>query len=390
MEIARNQGHTIALKMFGEYYVKQDAASLAPERVSQREFGIGDFERKIKFRHAEFRTSLELKEYLVRQTPAFVSCSTAYYKNPSFRPMENKGWLGAELIFDIDATDMHLDCQKVHGTSWVCDNCFVSVRHEAIKLIEEFLMPDFGFSKNEISVNFSGNRGYHIRVNKDSILGLSPNSRKEISAYITGSGISFDDFFMVEEIGQGKRIKRLAGPKPTEPGWRGKIARSVIKDLNAGPEHLVSMGMDARTARNMYKKRSLMEMGINNGNWDLVYVKDKAQFWSDVIKSHAIVQSDKIDENVTNDTGHMIRLANTIHGSTGLLSKRISLQELSSFEPMSEAVVLTDAPIKVKANTKNVLHMKGEAFGPYSNVEAELPGYASMYLFLKGFAEVIA
>ncbi len=389
MGLTREQGNGLALKMFGEYYSKQDSSSLSPEKVSQREFGIGDFERKIKFRHAEFKNANELKDYLVKQTPAFVSCSTAYYSHPSFRPMENKGWLGSELVFDIDATDMHLACQKEHGSSWVCDSCFTSVRDEAIKLIEEFLVPDFGFSNHEISVNFSGNRGYHVHVSNESILKLDSNARKEISRYITGSGISFEDFFIVEEIGQGKRIKRLAGPKPTEPGWRGRIARSVIKDISMGADHLISTGMDAKTARNIYKKRALIEMGINNGNWDMVYVKDKAQFWSDVIKSHAIAQSDRIDENVTNDTGHMIRLANTIHGSTGLLSRKMGVQKLPSFEPMSEAVVLPDAPIKVRANTKAALHMKNETFGPYPNAEAEIPGYAAMYLFLKGFAEIM-
>jgi DNA primase small subunit len=303
--------------------------------------------------------------------------------------MENKGWLGSELVFDIDATDMHLKCQTAHGTSWVCENCLAVVRGEAIKLIEEFLIPDFGFSKQEISVNFSGNRGYHIHVNKESILKLDSAARKEISAYITGSGISFEDFFTVEGIGHGKRIKRLAGPKPTEPGWRGRIARSVISDMNKGIEHLISTGIDPAAAKNMFKKRALIEMGINNGNWDMVYVRDKTRFWSDVIKSHAIAQSDRIDENVTNDTGHMIRLANTIHGSTGLLSKKADTGALQSFEPMTECVVLAKDQIKVKANTKNPLDIGGETFGPYSGEEAELPGYAAMYLFLKGFAEIM-
>ena len=375
--------------MFGEYYSKQDIRDITPDKVSQREFGVGDFERKIKFRHMEFKGSIDLKSYLTTKTPAFISCSTAYYSNPSFRPMENKGWLGSELVFDIDANDMHLPCQKEHGSSWVCDNCLRSVKDETIKLIEEFLIPDFGFSSKEIGVNFSGNRGYHVRVDKESVLSLDSNARKEISDYITGTGIGFEDFFSIDEIGSGKRIKRLTGPRPTEPGWRGRIARSVIKDLNTGIEHLVSTGIDKKVAKNLYNKRALIEMGINNGNWDMVYVKDKAEFWSKVIKGHAVAQSDRIDKNVTNDTGHLLRLPNTIHGDTGLVSKRVT-GGVAAFEPMDSSVVLPKDPIKVKASTKAALTMKGETFGPYPDETVELPGYAAMYLYLKGFATLLS
>ncbi len=376
--------------MIGEYYSKQDASAISPDKINQREFGIGDFERKIKFRHIEFKSQTELKNYLTTKTPAFISCSTAYYLHPSFRPMENKQWLGSELVFDLDATDMHLDCQKKHGSSWVCEKCLENVKEATIKLIEEFLVPDFGFSKNELKINFSGNRGYHVHVNKESLLKLDSNSRKEISDYITGSGIGFEDFFSISEIGEGKRIKRLTGPKPTESGWRGKIARSVIRDINMGVEHLESTGMDKKSARNLYNKRALLEMGINNGNWDMVYIKNKAQFWTEVINRQAIAQSDRIDKNVTNDAGHLIRLANTIHGDTGLKSVGIGATDLSAFDPMQEAVVFSKEPIKIRADTKNVLLMKGESFGPYSNESAELPGYAAMYLYLKGFAEMLA
>lgn len=390
MELTREQGYTAALKLFSEYYQKQDASTLSPGKTNMREFGIGDFERKIKFRHMEFKDNSELKNYLSTKTPAFVSCSTAYYAHPSFRPMENKGWLGSELVFDIDATDIRLDCQKSHGTSWVCDNCLTKAKEETIKLIDEFLVPDFGFSKSDIKINFSGNRGYHIHIDNESVLNFDSNARKEISSYITGAGISFDDFFNTEEIGGGKRIKRLTGPKPSDPGWRGKIARNVIKDMEKGPEYLISTGIDKKTARNLYNKRALIEMGINNGNWDIVYIKDKAQFWSEVIKNRAVAQSDKIDENVTNDTGHMIRLPGTIHGGTGLLSKRVSMNELQSFDPMSDAIALHGETIKVKANARNILIMKGESFGPFSDEVADLPVYAAMYLFLKGAAVLSA
>lgn len=184
MELTQEQANGLVSKMIGEYYSKQEPASLAPERTEQREYGVGDFETKIRFRHLEFKNPADLKKYLAEKAPPFISCSMAYYKNPSFRPMENKGWIGAELVFDIDANDMKLSCQAEHGSSWVCENCLKSVKEEVVKLIEEFLVPDFGFSKKEISINFSGNRGYHVHVNKESVLSLSGDARKQITEYM--------------------------------------------------------------------------------------------------------------------------------------------------------------------------------------------------------------
>ena len=376
-------------RLIGEYYARQDPASIAPDRMDQREFGVGDYETKIRFRHLEFKTHMDLKRYLIDKSPPFISYSAGYYKHPSFRPMENKLWTGAELVFDLDATDMKLPCQKVHGTSWVCQTCLNSVKAETIKLIEEFLVPDFGFSKKEIAINFSGNRGYHIHINRESVLTLDTNAGKEISDYIAGTGVTFEQFFRQEEIGSGSRIKRLSGPRPSEPGWSGKIASGIIKDLEMGTDHLVTLGINKITAKNLYNKRSLIEMGINNGNWDMVYVKDKAAFWSELIKAHAVAQSDKIDKNVTRDPTHLIRLHNTIHGDTGLLAKRISASELTTFDPLSTAVVFSRERIKVKATTPKALVMKGESFGPYQDYTVELPMYAGLYLYLKGAAKIV-
>ena len=80
--------------MIGEYYSKQEPASLAPERTEQREYGVGGFETKIRFRHLEFKNPATSRNTWPRRRPRSYSCSMAYYKNPSFRPMENEGFMG--------------------------------------------------------------------------------------------------------------------------------------------------------------------------------------------------------------------------------------------------------------------------------------------------------
>lgn len=386
MELSITDSRAIISNLISEYYLK--AENIYPEKISEREFGVGDFESKIRSRHISFESKKDFKDYLIKKAPPFMSCSTAFYKHPSFRPMENKEWLGSELVFDLDATDMKLPCQSAHGTSWVCDICLSSVKVETMKLIEEFLIPDFGFSKDELEINFSGNRGYHIHIKKESTFSLDQAARKEISDYITGNDIEPEAFFNLEELKKdtGRTTKKLIGPKTTDGGWPGKIARNFIKELDKGSDNLISLGIEKSIARNLYKKKALIELGINNGNWDMVYIKNKDVFWKDILKTQTIYQSDKIDQNVTNDPSHMVRLANTIHGETGLLSKKISLNELEKFNPMDDTVLFDKGNITVLANSENVLTLKNQSFGPFKNQKVELPLFAAVYLFLKGKA----
>ena len=102
-----------------------------------------------------------------------------------------------------------------------------------------------------------------------------------------------------------------------------------------------------------------------------------------MISGVVIKQSDSIDRNVTNDPNHLIRLQNSIHGSTGLVSKRFALSELSKFDPMNDAIAFGNEPMRVNT-TAPKFYMGGEEFGPFDNSTVELPTYAAAYLILKG------
>ena len=372
-----------AAGLFRSYYQRAEIDIL---EIGKREFGFGVFEEKAAYiRHMSFASNGDLKRYLVSNVPASAHHSSSFYERPSARPMENKGWLGAELVFDLDATDMKLKCQKNHGTSWVCENCLEGVKAEASKLIEEFLIPDFGFSENEISINFSGNRGYHIHINSREMLNLDSNARKGLSEYITGTGLSVNAFFPT--INQ--RGKRLEGPKPTDLGWGGKIARGMINALNNGMQPLNELGIDSADAKRLVKNKASVMLGISVGNWDKVRIAKKEQFWSNVVNSMTIKQSDSIDRNVTSDIHHMIRVPDTLHSGTGLLSKRLrSVKDLSDFDPMKDAIAFHEGSAKIKTGKVRAFNMNGTAFGPFENLDVELPTYAALYLILKGLAEL--
>ncbi len=362
--------------LFKEYY-----KSFAPNvgSIERREFGFGDFEKKVSFRHCSFADSAALRRYLYDNAPTFVNYSISLYKDPAARPMENKGWLGAELVFDLDAGDLHLECQKRHGHAWVCTNCMDMVKAETMKLIEDFLIPDFGFSGNELSVNFSGNRGYHVHADKKALYQLTQKERRAITEYIAGINVHIETFFPT--IGQ--KGKPLIGPKPADYGWGGRLARAMVKTLNGGTEPLQSLGIDQRTAKKLVANKADFIFGITTGNWDKIPIPKKAEFWEGVMKRMAISQGDSIDKNVTNDIYHLIRMPDTLHGDSGLVGKSVSISELASFDPLVKAIAFRKGSLSVVARTTEALVINNETYGPYNGEVVELPVYAALYLLLK-------
>ncbi|MGC8586494.1 MAG: DNA primase catalytic subunit PriS [Candidatus Micrarchaeia archaeon] len=367
--------------LLSKYY--SSISNIAPSHIEQREFGFGDFERKIAYRHYAFKSEKDLLEYLAKEAPPFVSYSQAYYEKPDARPMENKKLIGAEMVFDLDADDLNLKCKLEHGSSWVCENCLSAVKSETLKLIEDFLIPDFGFSERELSINFSGNRGYHVHINSDVVYSMSQEARKEISNYITGNGLDASVLFPT----MGMRGVGLRGPKPTDYGWRGKFARGVISAINNGVSALMELGIDKSSASFLVRNRAKIITGITSGNWDTIKIPKKDEFWKNVLKGIAVKQSDSIDKNVTIDMHHIIRLPDTIHGDTGLIAKKVgSINDLENFDPMKSAIAFKEGMLKVKTAKVPKFHMNNQEFGPYESNTVELPTYAAMYLLLKRVA----
>ena len=89
---------------FHNYY--KNAEIGLPDHLPNREWAFifyDNISEKIMYRHKSFSSPGDVLDYLYGMTPAHVYNSTAYYEYPDARKMNEKNWLGAELIFDLDA-----------------------------------------------------------------------------------------------------------------------------------------------------------------------------------------------------------------------------------------------------------------------------------------------
>ena len=397
---------------FREYYTTHRQEIETPPGFEQREFGFLPFEGKTMYRHIAFGTPDTMRNYLQTNTPAHVYYSSAYYKTPEAE-MENKEWLGADLVFDIDADHLETPCKKQHdqwtcrncgatgrGTTptscpkcgktnfteetWFCEKCLETAKLETLKLLD-ILVQDLGFSSRDIDVNFSGNRGYHVHIYQEEARRLDQLARRELVDYIRGIGIEaqFHGFGRAQE----------KSPALSEAGWSGRLARALYSFLiDMEPEHLKDLGLSSKVTKNLLEKREeiLESLKGESTNQALRFFGPKDQPSLDKLVAEAVRrEAAAIDTVVTADVHRLIRLPITLHGKTGLKAEKSPINALEGFDPLKSAIAFDRGEITVHVLSAPEFRIGDETFGPFMDKKLDLPAAAAILLLCKGAAKVV-
>ncbi|MEM3265004.1 MAG: DNA primase catalytic subunit PriS, partial [Thermoplasmata archaeon] len=220
------------IKEFENYY--KNLKVHLPPRFTAREFGFMFFDKDYVSRHIKFSREVEVRDFLITRVPSHAYYSTAYYKVPDANSMDEKLWLGADLVFDLDAD--HVPSAKDKTYEQMLEN----IKEELKKLVNNFLISDFGLNENAINIFFSGGRGYHVHIRKDDFISLKSKERREIVSYIRGSGLTRSDLFS-EHVKNKKGEKSISFVSMSEYGWSGKFAKqsreylkSLLSDYESG------------------------------------------------------------------------------------------------------------------------------------------------------------
>lgn len=391
---------------FAEYYQQNSATIQSPSFIEKREFAFLLFREKTMLRHKGFKDEEGFRNFLQSIVPSDVYYSSAYFEKPE-EEMDAKSWIGADLIFDIDADHIPTPCDKQHdmwackncGTSgrgikpekcpkcegqkftdlsWPCDICLESAKEEAIKLID-VLNKDFGFTVQEMKIAFSGHRGYHVHIENEAVRTLDSISRKEIVDYLTGLGLELGHF----------NLEKGIGPSLEESGWSGRIAKGTYELLlTATQEQLEETGLKKKTAEYIaQQKEKILQSWKEKGPWKMLKGVGP-ESWEKIIQQAITRQSVKIDTVVTTDVHRLIRLANTLHGETGLKKIELPPSEIEQFDPFKSALAFKHGNVTVDISCAPKFRLGDTSYGPYNNQKLELETAAAMLLLCKGVAKI--
>ena len=396
-----DQNSRFLLKMFRRYYKENEMPM--PSRFGRREFGFMYFDRDFMQRHMSFSNPTEMRKFMIAQVPKHSYYSTAYYRRPNAPTMEEKGWMGADLIFDLDAD--HLEGAEDMSYSQMMDQ----IKKEMINLLDSFLYNDLGFDEKDVGIYFSGGRGYHAHIELNDVTGLGSHERREIVDFVTSNGLDIDRVFRQENVvrsvvnvkGQERNnISTFRTIPPEDSGGWWLRMRNGLKDVVNDV-----CDQDTKDLKRTYPSiKSMSPKTIESYRDDLIKSRDvifvnnrmatlkkgTQDMLIKIMKEDVAYRlSGEVDEPVTADIKRLIRLPGSLHGKTGLKVMPITRDELNGFDPLLDALPesYTSDPITVNVKRKTDIRINGERFNLDIGV-TEIPEYAAVFLVGRRIADI--
>ncbi|CAD7768144.1 DNA primase small subunit PriS [Candidatus Methanoperedenaceae archaeon GB50] len=365
---------------FREYYTR--CSLRLPPSFDRREWGFIMFDHLPEvrmLRHKAFGAEGEVAEYLGGMVPAHVFYSTAYYEYPAAHSMVDKGWQGADLIFDLDADHLR---RKGEGFEEMLE----LVKRETIRLLE-LLVEDLGISTRDLEVVFSGSRGYHIHIYDTSVHSLESGARREIVDYLTVTG--FDHRTVFKDVST----------------WSRRISTELLDffcdlrfsmDRNEATKKLQSFDeigekISHRIMETLYRfdtpgeiEEYFRRRGSGFEQHRVLKLKPIAE---SIIESAGIsLLRRETDEPVTTDVRRLIRLPSSLHGGSGLVATPVEMEKLEEFNPLTDALAFTSQPVNVICTKAFEITMREERFTAREG-KCKLPEYAAIYGMCRGMCE---
>ena len=311
-----------AVELLSDFYKKSD---ILVSSIHRREIAFerwGD-KKGPSLRPVYFETKEKLQAFLTKYPYAGAYSSTAYYLDPNEIDMKKKGHQGNDLIFDLDESTG--DCRRY--------DFIEKMAKQTQSLVDDFLINDFGIDPENILVDISGNKGFHITIDSEAFKYLTQSNRRQMIDYIMGIGVNNNILFPKGNSG--------SYTSPTKcGGWRHH-ARQKMDDLlkitadSSEIQTLLDFGFPKVRAKKIsgLLADDNVRNGLQKGHLNSLVESDIKILYdlqNVVMRSHKQGLAKVIDRAVTVDKSRLFRIPGTIHRKSGLPCTRIDVEDLES------------------------------------------------------------
>jgi DNA primase small subunit len=254
------------------------------------------------------------------------------------------------LIFDIDG-----DCSEGEYMGMLR-----TLGGHTKTLIDEFLVEDFGIPLEDIRIEFSGKKGFHVTVLSESWKTLTKEARRQLVDYIEGSKVDKGILFPEK--------KGYIMCNPNAKGWR-KYARRTIEDLLRITEGrsaedieplLLTWGFPKVRAKKISDllTQPKIRQAVLEGRLSPLTSKGERtlnDLMRIVVKQHNLGLGGCIDRKVTFDINRIIRVPGTLHCKSGFPCLTITYEDLTNpvsiFDKIRETVGTDPITIRIAIPT---------------------------------------
>jgi DNA primase small subunit len=334
-------------------------------------------------RHRSLYDLGDLETFFADTAPRHAYFSAARYDDPGASTMDKKGWRSADLVFDLDAD--HLPGVDPETTSY---REMLAACKDALERLLAFLEDDFAF--DDLTVVFSGGRGYHVHVRDEAVRELDSEARREVVDYVRAIDLDAEGLIRtVSDRGTTKRVLR------TEGGWGARVHEALV----AYADDLREMDEEAAQSRlteldGIGEGRAETILGAFERNPDAVREGNVEaggpgvrRLVSALAARVTATETAPIDEPVTTDTRRLIRLPGTLHGGSGLVVTPIDRDDVAAFDPLCDAVPdrFVGRDIRIVCETDRTVELNGTRLSVAPG-ETAVPEFAGIFLMARGDA----
>jgi hypothetical protein len=178
-------------------------------------------------------------------------------------------------------------------------------------------------------------------------------------------------------------------PQLDVPGWGNRVAEAIIEFIR----NIDSYDGTERWVRPLRENKESAIKGLLR-NPPILSPKVQGvgdKFWQEIAVKSVGSFGGELDAPVTHDIGRVIRLIGSLNGKTGFSVEALTRDEIDSFDPFSDALVVTGGNLKVRFESAlpvPQIRIGEETYGPFHKESVDLPMEVAVFMLCKGVATI--